>query len=161
MEYYHIGLDLSLTGTGFTILDANGDRLHEQLISTTNKDVIEDRIMNISDIVVNSIYLKYSNCSIFMEGLSYASSGQSTLELAALHYYVRCKFKTLLLNYSVVPPTVLKKFVTGKGQCKKELMLLKTYKKYNIEFEDNNLCDSFCLAKYSHTVKNSTTSLNN
>jgi Holliday junction resolvasome RuvABC endonuclease subunit len=42
---------------------------------------------------------------------------------------------------------VIKKFITGTGTAKKELMLLKVYKKFGEEFQDNNICDAFCLGK--------------
>ncbi|MGD2073064.1 MAG: hypothetical protein PVG65_06210, partial [Candidatus Thorarchaeota archaeon] len=47
----------------------------------------------------------------------------------------------------VIAPSTLKKFVTGKGNCKKELILLKVYQKFEIEFDNHNLADAFSLAK--------------
>ena len=51
------------------------------------------------------------------------------------------------INYKVITPGTLKKFVTGKGQCKKDLILLKVYKKWGEEFDDNNLADAYSLAR--------------
>ena len=42
---------------------------------------------------------------------------------------------------------MLKKYVTGKGKgISKSQMLLNTYKKWDIEFDDDNAADSYGLA---------------
>lgn len=49
-----------------------------------------------------------------------------------------------------VPPSTLKKFVIGHakpGQSGKDIMLLKTFQKWGVEFSDHDLSDAFCLAK--------------
>lgn len=145
MEY--LGLDLSLTATGLIVINEKEEIIESELISTKSSEEIENRILFISNKVL-SIVEKYPGCTIKMEGLSFGSSSSSMLELAALHYYIRISLKLKLLNYEVVPPTVLKKFLTGKGQAKKELMLLYVFKKYGIEFQDNNLCDAYTLSRY-------------
>ena len=51
---------------------------------------------------------------------------------------------------AIVPPQTLKKFVIGhakKGQSGKEVMLLKTFQRWEKEFTDHDLCDAYCLAK--------------
>jgi hypothetical protein len=50
-------------------------------------------------------------------------------------------------NPMIVPPTSLKKYVTGRGTgVQKNQMLLQVYKKWNIEFPDDNAADSYGLA---------------
>ncbi len=151
---YYIGLDLSLTGTGIVILDENEKILEQKLISTKSIDVIEKRLIFIQTEILNcltkyTISIDFSN-NVFIEGLSFGSSGQKMLELAGLHYLIRTSFFSVIspiFNYEIIPPTVIKKFITGVGNAKKELMLLKVYKKFGVEFQDNNICDAFCLAK--------------
>jgi hypothetical protein len=47
----------------------------------------------------------------------------------------------------IVPPTSLKKYVTGKGQgTSKSQILLNVYKKWGAEFTDDNAADSYGLA---------------
>lgn len=45
-----------------------------------------------------------------------------------------------------VPPTVLKKFVTGKGNAKKQEMLLEVYKRWGADLSDDNAADAYGLA---------------
>ena len=50
-------------------------------------------------------------------------------------------------NPMIVPPTSLKKYVTGRGNgVQKNQMLLQVYKKWNVEFPDDNAADSYGLA---------------
>jgi crossover junction endodeoxyribonuclease RuvC len=141
---YFVGVDLSLTETGVVVLDRSFKILHKELIKTISTINIEARILEIRDGVI-----KFFNKDsiIYLEGLSFGSRGQSMLELAGLHYFVRAHLYQNNHDFKLIPPTVLKKFITGKGNCKKELMLLKVYKRFGIEFDNNNLCDAYSLAR--------------
>jgi hypothetical protein len=46
-----------------------------------------------------------------------------------------------------VPPMTLKKYAAGKGNAKKQEMLLQIYKRWGIEFNDDNAADSYALAR--------------
>ena len=140
----YAGVDLSLTGTGAVLIDQDAKIIQQRLIVTTPKKIIEQRIMDINTEVLLSIP-PFS--IIYMEGLAFGARGSSMLELAALHYFIRITFLKNKDNYKVISPGALKKFVTGKGSAKKELMLLNVYKKWGESFKDNNICDAYCLAR--------------
>jgi len=144
----YIGIDLSLTSTGIIILD-DFEILIKKLIKTKNDLDIEDRLLYISDTIFNLVnnYSKY-NKIIYIEGLSYNSKNSCRmLELAGLHYLIRSDMRRINLKYEIIPPATLKKFVTGKGNCKKNLIILYVYKKWNIELSDDNLADAYSLAR--------------
>jgi len=143
---FYCGIDPSLTGTGIVVLNENLEIAEQKLITTKSSDEIENRLESIVSQII-SILEKYTPINVNIEGLSFGSRGQSMLELAGLHYLIRISLKGRCINYEMVPPTVIKKFVTGKGNCKKNLMLLNVYKKYGISFEDDNLCDAYCLSR--------------
>jgi crossover junction endodeoxyribonuclease RuvC len=143
-----VGLDLSFRGTGLTVLSESSDILSQKLITSSPKECIEQRISSIFTQIFSELK-QYSPFVIYMEGLSFSSSGQATLDLAGLHFYVRViMYHSCPERLYIIPPTTLKKYVTGTGRCQKNLMLLKTYKKFGVEFTDDNLCDSYCLARY-------------
>jgi Holliday junction resolvasome RuvABC endonuclease subunit len=150
IETCYVGIDPSLTGTGLVILNKDGVITYQELISTKPSTEIEFRFEHI----VNKLKLALSkeedvHPKVCMEGLSYCSKGQSVLELSALHYMIRMMLRMFLkVPYEVIPPTVVKKFVSGSGAAKKELMLLNVYKKWGVSFEDNNLADAYSLARY-------------
>ena len=45
-----------------------------------------------------------------------------------------------------IPPNVLKKYLTGKGNANKEAMMLSVYKRFGFEAYTNNVGDAFALA---------------
>lgn len=51
------------------------------------------------------------------------------------------------IPYTDVPPTVLKKFVTGKGTAMKDDIMLHVYKKWGWTAPDNNQADAYGLAR--------------
>lgn len=46
-----------------------------------------------------------------------------------------------------VPPMTLKKYAAGKGNAKKQEMLMQIFKRWGIEFNDDNAADSYALAR--------------
>jgi Holliday junction resolvasome RuvABC endonuclease subunit len=48
----------------------------------------------------------------------------------------------------VVPPTVLKKFTTGKGNASKDQMRIGAKEKWGVDIANDNLVDAYALAKY-------------
>jgi Holliday junction resolvasome RuvABC endonuclease subunit len=80
-----------------------------------------------------------------MEGYAYGS--QLSNMLGELGGMVKLTLFEKNLYPAIVAPTMLKKYVTGKGKgISKSQMLLNTYKKWNIEFDDDNAADSYGLA---------------
>ena len=53
---------------------------------------------------------------------------------------------------SIVSPGELKKFVTGNGNAKKELMLLEVYKRWGLSLTDHNLADAYGLARVADAL---------
>lgn len=150
----YIGIDPSLTGTGIVVLDEQGNVLDKDLISTKASHKIEDRLQTIWNrlkyIIWDFAGKPVPYCDIAVEGLSFGSKSASMLELAGLHYLIRYMIDREFCGVRhVVPPQTLKKFVCGKGNVKKEQMLLQTYKRWGLEFQDNNICDAYCLARYA------------
>ena len=142
-----VGLDLSLTSSGLVILAEDCSILSQKLISSPTKESIEYRISYIASQIFSEIK-QYEPHIICIEGLSFSSSGRAGLDLAGLNFYIRICLFNESEKFYVIPPTVLKKFVTGSGKAKKELMLLKVYKKFGVEFGSSDLADAYCLAKY-------------
>lgn len=150
-----IGTDLSLTGTGVSLIDNDGDFLEDILISTGPHDfkTEEERLYYIADAVLVFIDEATGGTSgdlfINVEGISFGSRGSRLAQISGLHYLLRHFLWKAEFDYIITPPKELKKWVAGNGNAKKELMLLKTYKRWGIEFSDNDKCDAFCLAKYA------------
>ena len=153
------GLDLSLVATGLVTLK-NGELVNQVLIKSkpSGKKPIDElkRILDIKDEILHNIQ---DSDLIVIEGMAYAIRNTTSLvQLAALNYLTREGIYDIKKEFVIVAPTSLKKFITGKGNSGKDIMLLETYKRYGVSFDDNNIADAFSLAKvgealYDKTIK--------
>lgn len=84
---------------------------------------------------------------VCMEGYSMgAKQGREQAgELGATVKSVLCHYNDIYPT--IVAPTSLKKFVTGKGNSAKNEMLLAVYKKWGVEFHNDNEADAYGLAR--------------
>jgi len=84
--------------------------------------------------------------SAALMGMAYASI------MLGIYYRKTPDFVTTDIEITAYTPTELKKFITGKGNAKKQIIIQQVYKKYGIEFEDDNLADAFVLAKMAEAA---------
>lgn len=149
------GIDASFSGTGLIIIDQDNNIIKEQLISTNKKNDIfdiEKRIIYITKQLECILEFKNELKLTLIEGLSYGSTGDGAAQLAALNYYIRIFLLQNNINYGFPTPPALKKFVTGKGNCKKNLMLKEVYKKWGVDFTDDNICDAYSLSRLAKHI---------
>jgi len=145
------GIDPSLSGTAIYCND--GEHL---LIKTTNKDNTD---LNRMKYIVNTIitFLKANEITtVGIEGFSYGSRGRSISQMFGLGWLIRYKLSEEGIEYYDIPPHSWKKFLFNKVIPKggKDLIILETYKKYDKEISNNNLCDSFNIMKFTETLIN-------
>jgi len=139
----YVGIDQSYSGFAITLLDAATGE-HQTTVYKSEKRGI-DRLRDIQSHVM-SVLVGYEIVDVAMEGYAFGSQMANMLgELGGM-------VKLTLLNFGVypliVPPTNLKKYVTGKGNgVPKSQMLLYVYKKWGETFSDDNAADSYALAK--------------
>ena len=141
-----VGLDPSYNGFGIIVIDKKADVVEQKLLKTDSKKEVEERLMELEAGFKFISGILSLHC-VYIEGPSYASQGAFMLQMGALHFFLRMFLFKRGIKYKVIAPGALKKFVAGTGVAKKELMLLKTYKKWGVEFDDNNLCDAYGLAR--------------
>lgn len=140
-----VGMDPSYNGFAIVVLDKDANIIEQKLFGSENEEV-EDRLIELEKEFkfVPNIMCLHSVC---IEGPSYASNGAFVLQMGALHYMIRLMLKRKKVDYKIIAPGTLKKFVTGTGRAKKDLMLLKVFKKWGVEFDDDNLADAYSLAR--------------
>jgi crossover junction endodeoxyribonuclease RuvC len=141
-----VGLDPSYNGFGIIVLDKDATIVEQRLLTSDSKSEVEERLLELEkgfDFIPNILCLH----SICIEGPSYSSNGAFQLQMGALHFFLRVFLLRKKVSYKIIAPGTLKKFVAGTGTAKKELMLLNVYKKWGVEFKDNNLADAYGLAR--------------
>jgi crossover junction endodeoxyribonuclease RuvC len=140
-----VGIDPSINATGLIVLDKHANIIEQKLFSVKSEKFEEGLLKYENEI---SFIPKIMNLqSVYLEGPAYQATGQVILQMGALHFMTRLFLFKNHLNYKIIAPGTLKKFVTGSGRAKKDLMLLKVYKKWGVEFEDHNLSDAYGLAR--------------
>jgi hypothetical protein len=143
----YIGIDQSYSGFGLTALAKDGEEYYTVVFKADDRGV--RRLVNIEMFLISQ-YANFSNVvDVAIEGYAFGSQMANMLgELGGLvktttHSYVKGDGQYPL----IVPPTNLKKYITGKGNgVSKSQILLQVYKKWGVEFPDDNAADSYGLA---------------
>lgn len=147
-----LGIDLSSTSTGVTLLDEKGDLIFTYAIQVKDKD-INKRYVETKKILFNGALseFKKEELNIAIESPSFFSKGK-TITMAAGWGYVY--FSLLEGNYNVVTytPSQIKKFATGNGRADKQMMYDSLSDEMKLEIDSSSykkkddLVDSYWIA---------------
>ncbi len=145
----YIGIDQSLTGFGLTAMSSKNPNEYFTWVYKSPYFGIE-RLVDIKEWIGDTLdYVQELGAEILdtaIEGSVLQSPAALKLgELAAivkLELYERDRIFPLQ-----VAPMTLKKFAAGKGNAKKQEMLMMMYKRWGVEFSDDNAADSYALAR--------------
>lgn len=95
--------------------------------------------------------------ALAIEGIAFMAFGAGRSVLTELQGILRYQFYTSKISAVDVPSTTLKKFVTGVGNCKKNMILMKTSQAYakplleaGLELEDDNQADALGLCHMAY-----------
>lgn len=157
-----IGIDQSLTGFAVTALNIDQPEAYETWVYKSPYNGVR-RLSDIRWWLMNKFdFLDANNhrvVGLAMEGTVLAS--HSALKLGELAGLVKLTiwdyfdgnlnsvipFEEELRRPLQIPPMTLKKYATGKGTAKKQEMLMQMYKRWGVEFNDDNAADSYALAR--------------
>lgn len=140
-----IGLDTS-TKTGFAVLShtrSEGTNLIRTGVIHSKKTGF-DRLAAMAE-ELQAIVSLHKPSFFVTEGYGFGNANTlaTLVEVGTvLRYFI---WQEGLTNI-IIPPTTLKKFTTGKGNSKKEEMLLAVYKKWGHEVPTNDEADAVALA---------------
>lgn len=96
---------------------------------------------------------------IVQEGISYGSSARtkSVFDLAGLNYMIRNEFiEKENISFFIAPPTHIKKFATGIGNCKKEL-IIELFKGVEPKLAEklpkvDDIADAYYMSKFARQI---------
>lgn len=146
----YIGIDQSYSGFAVTLINKDCS-LYKTFVYTSPLRGVE-RLRDIALYFGHKVFEPASNIQgSAMEGYAYGAqmahmAGEIgalvKLELRSWLYYSEASYPL------IVAPSMLKKYVTGKGTgIKKNQILLNVFKKWGVEFTDDNAADSYALAR--------------
>jgi len=148
-----VGIDQSLTGFAITVLSVENPEQYLTWVYKSPYFGIE-RLADIREWLIDNLnYIEehWSITDVAMEGTVLASHAalilgelSATVRLAIFDFFGDDDDRRFPLK---IPPMTLKKYAAGKGNAKKQEMLLQIYKRWGIEFNDDNAADSYALAR--------------
>lgn len=138
-----LGLDLS-TCAGAAVVDHRKVVLHSETIQF-KKLTGEPRINAIAARVMDLIS-HHTPALIVLEDYAVGRFAGAAIVSISIGSVVRFLLWQNEIPFIVVSPTALKKFVTGKGNAKKENMILEVYKRYGYTAPTNDEADAVGLA---------------
>lgn len=148
---YTLGLDLSLTHTGWCLLGSDGTCHVGSIIpkGLTGMERIEYIVVVLDAILADTWNITRVN----IEGYSFGSKGSAVFDVAELGGIVRWHLRKCGYTYHVVSPSTLKKAATGKGNADKGAMLAAAIRKRAYEGSDHNEADAIHLAHFREDTK--------
>ncbi|GGJ48643.1 crossover junction endodeoxyribonuclease RuvC [Virgibacillus salexigens] len=144
----YVGIDPSTT-TGICVLNEDGEVITTDEVKSDTKEEPQ-RFIELAEQVVN--YIEQGD-KVTIEGFSYGSKGQGVSTQYGIGWAIRIKLVELqemnyIHGYTDVAPSALKKFVTGKGNAAKDIIMRDVFKKWGFENNSNNICDAYALARF-------------
>jgi crossover junction endodeoxyribonuclease RuvC len=147
----YVGLDPS-TKTGLAIIDMDGNIINVEEIKSKQKQD-PARFVDIGNQIMEQLE---PNDVVTIEGFSYGSKGKGVSTQYGLGWIIRLFLFEKGYKYIEVPPTSVKKFATGKGNTKKDEMVLPIYKRWGFEHNSDNVRDAFVLAQMAKAIHSHT-----
>jgi len=150
---YFVGLDLSITSSGYSIFDEDGDLLAADVV-LSKADGIEDipRFDKIADLLARKIRLhtgmKMPSIYYVLEDYAFRSKGQITRiaeNTGIIKHRLFTEFNALPNVCSVL---TLKKFAVGYKPGKgKGPVMVGVYKKWGFETKSDDIADAYALGR--------------
>ena len=152
----YVGCDQSYSGFGLTFLNADGT--HETIVKKFDPKKCGPgvtRLEAINEWLAEELCAHDSNepiAHVCMEGYANGASfgREKAGELGAV--VKLALYETLGIFPTIVAPTSLKKYITGSGGAKKNEILLGCYKRWGVDFKDDNAADSYGLARLAEAL---------
>lgn len=157
-----IGIDQSLTGFAFSAVSVELPNEHFTWVYKSPYKGVQ-RLQDIQDFLYKKLLFLDARGNtpqdIAMEGTVLHSQAAlvlgelaATVKLFCYEHFYGVNHYSPALNQDLrtplqVPPMTLKKYATGKGTAKKQEMLLQIFKRWNVEFNDDNAADAYALAR--------------
>lgn len=150
-----LGIDQSLTGFALAAVNIDKPNQYEIWVYKSDRSGVE-RLLDIKEWIESKLVFLEENGNLAtnaaMEGTVLAS--HSALKLGELAALVKITLYEMMISENPdvavplqIPPMTLKKYATGKGNAKKQEMMLQIYKRWDVELNDDNAADAYALAR--------------
>lgn len=141
----YVGIDQSYTGFAVTLLGDND--AYYSLCRPLKGTGDDERLDDAKALVEISLWQTENRLAeVVMEGYAYGASQNAHMagELGAI---VRRAVRRAYQRPLIASPSQVKKYATGRGNAKKNEILLAVYKNWGVEFTNDNMADAYVLAR--------------
>ena len=154
-----IGLDVSMTDTGYAVLDNQGEPVILTDVKPNKKEVVRDidRQLYILDHLTKMVEddtLMADRVVVCIEDYAFGSQVGKVFTRAELIGMIKRMLVLKDFDVYLIAPTSMKKFITGIGNARKAEVIAAAKQKYNFQGKNDNICDALCLAKYCYAYIN-------
>ncbi|MBP5458654.1 MAG: crossover junction endodeoxyribonuclease RuvC [Clostridia bacterium] len=142
----YLGLDLSLSSTGFFLLREDGTNKNFSIVTKPDQyTCLVKRAKAIAEKIIREI--KDEDVSlVLMEDFFVGQHAHAVIGLAALGTMVRDRLSAAGYRYVTAEPSQIKKYETGKGTAKKDVMVKYVYKNHDFDTNCNDIADACAMA---------------
>lgn len=145
MSGVYVGLDLSLSATGFYMIREGGDRFLEIRTNPSGFGSDVERCDYIAGKVMEAIGGEDVRL-VAMEDYFVGRQPSAVVKLAVLGTMVRFRVLESGRQYVTFSPSQVKKFETGSGVAPKDNMLKSVFKRHGFDTQSNNIADACAIA---------------
>lgn len=136
-----LAIDLSLTGTGYCTNTQNGTIHTDPRRGLERLAYVRSRVLEL----VRSERPHVAAVEAPSYGSSKPGSSRGAHERGGLHYVVQMALFDAGVPIALIPPTCRAKFISGKGNAGKDLVVQHACQRSGRIFDDNNACDAWIL----------------
>jgi crossover junction endodeoxyribonuclease RuvC len=146
-KYSVVAIDPSLTGLA-VVCAVSDDSFYQEFTSKPAK-TLKERLSRYNHLAlsVSTLVAREAPRLCLIEGYSFSSKGSSFISLAEFGGILRNRVVGFSDVTVEVPPTTLKKFITGKGNASKMDVVSVLSSKYSMVFKTDNHADAFGLSR--------------
>lgn len=144
-----VGIDLSLASTGVALVTGSGVETFRVTSKGTKTGTVAERITRLADITGRVSQLVPPDAAlVVVEAPSLGQSRQAGEHLrAGPWWHLAARLHLQGLNIVEVPPALLKKYATGRGNAAKDEVLAAVVRRYpHADINGNDIADAVVLA---------------
>lgn len=147
----YIGVDLSLTHTGITVMHEDRSIIKVYAIKTTRKDGLDDqRVLKIAERIMSVIeeYSDTNKVRVGIEAIPFSKRGATGKIFTRYGLFQVLKYLLMKAGIEtyVIGPTTVKNRFAGKGNVDKDAVIKAIFTKYKLTIKDDNVADAFACA---------------
>lgn len=142
----YLGLDLSLSSTGFFLLRDDGTNKNLTICTKPEQfPTLVKRTKAIAEKILESIQNE-SISLVLLEDYFVGQNPKTVIGLAALGVIVRDRLSQAGYSFVTAKPAQIKKFETGKGNFKKDVMIKHVFQNHRFDTNSNDIADACAMA---------------